>query len=142
MNNFESHIGGNEDNERQKASLAAYNRALERRIASVAITGERGTAIRIDFDDNTSLLLEDADQQCCERRYITTDDNLDDIVGQTLLAIKRRHWETLYNSDETCHQTQFLEVQTDKDFVTFAAHNEHNGYYSGFCLECTFTQTD
>jgi hypothetical protein len=39
--------------------------------------------------------------------------------------------------NDVAHEVEFLEVLTDRDMVTFEAHNEHNGYYGGFWLKAT-----
>ena len=80
------------------------------------------------------MRLADEGQSCCENRYMSTDDDLSDFIGGTLLdaEIKAAPDET----DEwgQVHEVQFLEVRTSKGSFTMASHNEHNGYYGGFYL--------
>ena len=102
---------------------------------------EGNGAIEIEFKDNPSLVLFDYSQQCCENRYITTDDNLDDVSGDILVSIKRKSGSTVV-SDYDEHEVQFLEIQTNNQQVTFTTHNEHNGYYSGFWIMCFIKEQD
>lgn len=67
----------------------------------------------------------DANQQCCEARYITTDDDLTTVSGQYIKEINIKP----INPDEAC-----LEIKTNKGCITFFTHNDHNGYYGGFDL--------
>ena len=36
------------------------------------------------------------------------------------------------------HDVVFVDIRTDKAFVTIATHNEHNGYYGGFELSLRY----
>lgn len=94
-----------------------------------------GDVIRIDFEDGKKIQITDQGQSCCESRYITTDDEPSSIIGGTLLEIEVKDGSPSENDDccET-HDVLFLEIKTDKGFITFCTHNEHNGYYGGFGL--------
>ena len=76
----------------------------------------------------------DNGQSCCEHRYMNCDDNLSSLVGEEFRSIK------LGESSHTDHDydvtdIQFLKFQTNKDSITIANYNEHNGYYGGFSIE-------
>lgn len=91
----------------------------------------------INFTDGTKIQIFDDGQSCCEHRYMTCDDDLSKIVGGKLISIETKpgaapEKEEEYSSES--HEVVFLDIQTDKGFVTFATHNEHNGYYGGFGL--------
>jgi hypothetical protein len=85
------------------------------------------------------ILLADAGQDCCETRYLRTNDKLNSLVGETLMNIRvtQKVNVVLDSACNEAHEVEFLEVLTDRDMVTFEAHNEHNGYYGGFLLKAT-----
>ena len=104
-------------------------------IKSAALVDDR---IQIAFDDGRAIEVWDNGQSCCESRYITTDDDPASLVGGKLVAITAKdgpNADAEYDEHEIC----FVEIQTDKGFVTFTTHNEHNGYYGGFGLTITET---
>lgn len=87
----------------------------------------------LTFEDGISIDITDQGQSCCEHRYMTCDDDLKPLVGQTLKHIIVKDSEDK-SGEYDVHEICFLEVQGDKSSVTFATHNEHNGYYGGFSL--------
>ena len=97
--------------------------------------------LRITFADGYELHISDEGQSCCESRYMTTDDVLDEYVGAVLISVSvldapdipQVPDETGYCSEDD-HEVQFLRIVTSKGDVTFATHNEHNGYYGGFSI--------
>lgn len=86
------------------------------------------------FDVGT-LRLRDCGQSCCETRYMSTDDDLQSLVGQRFVCWTVKDVPDLENDDYNVHEIAFLELQTDQGFVTIANHNEHNGYYGGFSIQ-------
>jgi len=88
----------------------------------------------LTFSDGISIDITDQGQSCCEHRYMTCDDEITSLVGQSLkhVIVKETDRRT---SDYDCHEVCFLEVQGDKSSITFATHNVHNGYYGGFGLD-------
>lgn len=98
-------------------------------------TLDQANKIYIEFMDGTKVLLEDTGQSCCEHRYITTDDDTSVLKGQKLVHIKVKNGPDIEDENNEYHQTCFLEIQGNQSAVTFVTHNEHNGYYGGFCLE-------
>lgn len=92
-----------------------------------------GDTFTLTFDDGTTIDITDEGQSCCEHRYMTCDDDLSQLVGQTLKHIVVKETDERFG-DYDAHEICFLEVQGDKGSVTFATHNEHNGYYGGFEL--------
>lgn len=93
------------------------------------------TKLRLDFEDGSALIVFDDGQNCCEARYMRTDDPINDLVGGRLVDIvlnKAKAVEGTYSCDS--HEIEFLDVKTDKGVVSFSCHNEHNGYYGGFSL--------
>ena len=93
------------------------------------------TEIEIGFSDGLSIVIWDNGQSCCEYRHMTTDDDIKSLVGGTLISIEAKEGPDI--DDGEAHETMFVEIATDKGFVTVVTHNEHNGYYGGFGLTIT-----
>lgn len=125
-----------------------FNSNLGKVIKSLDISGD---TFLIKFEDNTGIIMADKAQQCCESRYMHSDDKLSYYIGAKLLNgriedvsnsyEKVREFldhfiktgeESFYTNETEC---QFLIIDTDKGSFTIANYNEHNGYYSGFNLE-------
>jgi hypothetical protein len=108
-------------------------------------TGQKMTAIvldkehdqlRITFESGRTVTIWDDGQSCCEHRYMSTDDDLSQFVGTTFLGHEVRDAPNMDDGYEE-HEVQFLVVLTDRGNISFANHNEHNGYYGGFALTAT-----
>jgi hypothetical protein len=84
------------------------------------------------LDGPEKIAIFDGGQSCCESRYMSTDDELSSLIGHTLTRIEAKSGPDM-NGGEV-HETCFLEIGTDQNFVTIVNHNEHNGYYGGFSL--------
>lgn len=115
------------------ASVNAFKGALGKAIKSARLGDD--DALYLAFDDGTGIRFADEGQSCCESRYMRTDDDLASFVGAKLLGAEIKEAPTAappYEYGE--HEVQFLEVQTDRGVFTMASHNEHNGYYGGFCI--------
>lgn len=106
-----------------------------RKIVEVARTpasryhGEESLFLK--FEDGVSLRIYDAASYCCEHRFMTCDDDIQSLVGGNLVSIETKAGPTTeqeYDFDDI----EFLEIRTDKSFITVANHNSHNGYYGGF----------
>jgi hypothetical protein len=74
-----------------------------------------------------------------------TDDNLAEYIGGRLLGAEVKDVPKLIGfwKDEGeygCHDMQFLEITTSKGSFVMSNHNEHNGYYGGFCIEAKYEQ--
>lgn len=95
--------------------------------------GDEMDALVLTFEDGTKAVLTDQGQSCCEARYMTCDDDLSKLVGGTLVNITTASPEPS-GEDYSVHEQVFVEIATDRCFVTVCTHNEHNGYYGGFGL--------
>ena len=121
--------------------------------------------LQLVFASGRKVALSDEGQSCCESRYITTDDNVSDLVGGKLVTIEERDGGDQQGPCSTCqgpnaydppdsgktcyscngtgiesngsHDLAFVVIQTDKSSITLCTHNEHNGYYGGFALVLT-----
>lgn len=122
-------LGGN------AKSTAALSASLGKTIAHLAIIGD---ALTFTFDDGSVLRVEDTGQSCCENRYMTSDDDLPSYIGGTLSSMEVRDAPDVDDGD--VHEVQFLVVTTSKGDITCETHNEHNGYYGGFSIECSLAQ--
>lgn len=117
--------------ELEKENLQAYNESIGKKIKDVLLEKDE---LIIVFDDNKKIKIWDDGQNCCERRYMSNDgDEYDYYIDSKLLDIKVKNGPSIEIEYEE-HDTQFLEIVTDKGSFTLSNHNEHNGYYGGFCI--------
>lgn len=91
--------------------------------------------ILISFEDGLKIKIWDDGQSCCESRYITTDDDVKDLIGQILISINAKDGPDI-ERDYGYHEQVFVEIQGNNSSITFCTHNENNGYYGGFVLSC------
>lgn len=121
--------------------------------------GETREALVIVLESGWRVVLVDrAGQSCCESRYMSTDDDLDSLVGETLVGIrhggadsKTGHYcgiedgeigdgeDNDDNEPEGCYcdgvvEVEFALIQTNRDSATIGTYNSHNGYYGGLDL--------
>jgi hypothetical protein len=92
--------------------------------------------LRLTLDGGQKIEIWDNGQSCCESRYMTCDDDLNSLCGHKIVRIEAKDGPN-QSADDDEHETCFVEVGTDKGFVTLTNHNEHNGYYGGFSLTIT-----
>jgi hypothetical protein len=107
------------------------------RVIASAVLDSEGERLRIGFTDGTIIEIWDDGQSCCESRYMRTDDDVSSLVGGTLIRIEAKDGPEQEGEYGDAHEQVFVEVATDKGFITVANHNEHNGYYGGFGLTIT-----
>lgn len=118
-------------------TVSAIQNSLNKTIKSIALADDVAV---VTFAAGSVLTLRDYGQSCCESRYMRTDDNLDAHTGAKLLNIEMRDAPDEEGSYGDVHEVQFLLVTTDRGVITFANHNEHNGYYGGFSIEATYKE--
>jgi hypothetical protein len=107
--------------------VAAIEPMLGKKIASATLVNDE---LDLVFEGGGTLRLFDSGQDCCEFRYMRTDDDLPYFTGAELRGV-----ELLEAPDapgDEVHEVQFLVVHTTKGDLTMSSHNEHNGYYGGF----------
>lgn len=117
----------------RRSSLEVYNASLGKTISSLKLD-KNDEALHFKFTDGSGLKLWDDGQDCCELRYMTTDDDLEAFVGSELTGIELRNAPTTEDEYGQPHEIMFLLVNTSKGTFTMETYNEHNGYYGGFCI--------
>lgn len=90
--------------------------------------------LHLGFEDGTKIRIFDDGQSCCERRYMRSDDKVQDLVGQRLMKIEIKKADIMPDEDGQVHEIAFMEIKTDQGVTSFSFHVEHNGYYGGFGL--------
>jgi len=105
------------------------SKSVGKEIAGVTLLDSR---LHFVFTDKTEIYITDSARFCCETRYMTTDDELDSFVGAKLFGLEVKDAPGMDDADGV--EVQFLEIQTSKGALTMVNHNEHNGYYGGFCI--------
>jgi hypothetical protein len=119
---------------------------------------EQREGLVIVLESGWSLVLVDiCGQSCCEHRYMSTPDDLESLVGETLVGIRHggvtdgvHHYcdkedgavILAGDEEEQCYCTdsqeaEFVHIQTDRDSICIGTYNEHNGYYGGLNLAVT-----
>lgn len=111
-------------------SQAKIAGAIGKPIAEIALVDDE---LVFQFSDGTKLTLYDGGQSCCEHRYMTTDDQLYNFIGAYLLGMKIVSAAEVPSYGD-CHEIQFLNISTSEGLIQMKSHNEHNGYYGGFCI--------
>lgn len=118
-------LGGNEK------TVNAVKSALGKVIKRVVLHDDE--VLVFEFTDGTGLRMFDDGQSCCEQRYMSTDDDLSDFKGTTLLDFELKVAPNVYDEYGE-HEVQFLDVKTSNGVFQMANHNEHNGFYGGFWI--------
>lgn len=108
-----------------------YNKVID----SVALVSDK---LQFRFNDGTTLAIFDGGQSCCEIRYMSTDDDLKDYSGATLVGWDLGEFKS-EDKDYDAHEIQFLNIRTSKGVLVCQTHNEHNGYYGGFWISAEGT---
>ena len=98
-----------------------------------SITFDGDSTVRIETDLGRYSIWDDG-QSCCEHRYMTTDDDVSSFNDSIFLDMLLKDAPDIEDKYQV-HDVQFLEIITSKGSLTFATHNEHNGYYSGFSIK-------
>jgi hypothetical protein len=114
--------------------IASVEKGTDYKYSETRYRGTTDDAVKITFDDGKAIVIFDNGQSCCENRYITCDDDLQTLVGNTLTRIEAKDGPTEDCEYGDVHETMFVEIGTDQNFVTLTTHNAHNGYYGGFAL--------
>lgn len=100
-----------------------YKNSLGKTIKALELVDNQ---LLFTFDDDSKIRVFDDGQDCCETRYMSTDDNMADHLGAKLERIEIKDAPDIIDDNEV-HAVQFLEVTTSNGCLTLANHNEHNG---------------
>lgn len=122
-------LGGNEE------AVKTVQKALGKTIKKVWLDKENDT-LNFEFKDGSKMKIWDGGQNCCEHRYMTTDEELSYYEGSKLLDLELKDCPEIEEDDDV-HEVQFLDVKTDTGVFQMANHNEHNGYYGGFRIQAS-----
>ena len=122
------------ENELDFRTVKTINESLNKVIAEAALEEEQDifNGLLIRFTDRTGICLYDY-PTCCENRYMTTDDDLNELKGAKFLGVELKEVEMTDDQDQE-HEIAFLDIKTDKGVFQIVSHNEHNGYYGGMSL--------
>lgn len=113
-------------------TVEAVTQCLGQTIVSVECSDK---SLTLKFENGKTLSLWDDGQSCCEHRYMTCDDELESYKGAKLVDVEVVDAPNASTEDGYgCHDVQFLNVKTNLGVIQVATHNEHNGYYGGFCI--------
>lgn len=89
----------------------------------------------IETEDQTIQVLIDNEQSCCENwGYLSSDDDLEDFVGATLVDIRLTDTglnERMVEAGQYLDEGDiiFVTFRTDRGVFQLAVYNGHNGYY-------------
>ena len=88
-----------------------------------------------NFEDGSGVNVFDAGQNCCENRYMHSDDDLNYYTSSKLLNIEVAEGaEKIDEISGDCQESMFLHITTTRGVFVVANYNEHNGYYGGFII--------
>ena len=94
--------------------------------------------IRFRFGDDSELTIEDQRHLCCEHRYMSSDDRLDDFVGSKLTGYELLPVTWGKIDVDIGDEMQFLRIDTSLGSFIIQNHDLHNGYYGGFDITSTY----
>lgn len=98
--------------------------------------------------DGYQVSITDDGQDCCETRFMRTDDDLQSFIGAEVRGIEIRTAPDCEKCDlfiegdddrHECHEVQFLVMHTTKGELVMSSHNNSNGYYCGFKVQSSIT---
>lgn len=93
-------------------------------------------ALHLVFETGEHFAWSDVGQSCCERRWMTCDDDLASFTGDTFVGWDLEKAEVREDEYTDLHEQQFLKLQFKSgSVITACTHNEHNGSYGGFAVQ-------
>lgn len=115
----------------------ALESCIGQKIKAATLDEEGDGALVLVMGDGQTLRLFDNGRSCCESRYLTCDDDLDQFIGAELIDIEVSDGPTVETEYGEPHETSFLRVKTSLGDIVATTHNEHNGYYGGFSIQAS-----
>lgn len=123
--------------EREEENKRLLEKYVGKQIALVELTD----SLKIYFDDGGSYLLIDAfgAGDCCNDRFMRTDDELDYYSDSIFYRLEERAIEDYDvqiddNNKNYCGEKKFIVIHTSKGEFVISIHNESNGCYTGIDL--------
>lgn len=118
-----------------EATLKAIGSCLGKTIKLIQVEPN----LTIYFTDDVMLTMWDDNWQCCEKRWLHSDDNPADLVGATLMDIQM---EEGVDDEGEVHivESQFIRILTDKAPFVVTAYNQHTGAYAGIVVKAKVSQ--
>lgn len=106
-------------------------------LASIALSADiySENFLLLTFEDGGGLAIFENNRNCCEQKYLETDDSLPFYVGSDLLFIEEKGAKYGEQDDEDIGNVidiNFIEICTSIGTIQLKAYNIHNGYYGGF----------
>lgn len=131
----------------QEKSAEAFNACVGKTITALELRdkyedGEHFDGLYFTFEDGSRMKLSDEGQDCCEFRYMQTDDELPYFVGSKLVGVEVADGPDIGSGEDDAHETAFLRVTTDRGVFTIVTHNENNGYYGGFAVRAAIVKDE
>lgn len=106
-------------------------------LVPLTVDGDERLALEVVLESGYRLVMADThNQNCCEIRIMHTADNLESLIGETLVKVWCSDVEEI-NYTDGCREVTFLHIQTDRDTAVVESYNAHNGYYGGMHVTVT-----
>ena len=114
-----------------KEFISVMEKYINKKIVGLSI--ELDEYLAITFDDNYFLVISDREQSCCERRWMTCDDDLGAFINHRFKGVELLGSSCKTNMKyDSKDEELFLRLLTDGGDFRVCMHNSHNGYYGGF----------
>jgi len=72
--------------------------------------------LTLKLSNDKTIYIWDNGQSCCEHRYMTTDDNIKSLIGNTITRIEAKEGQSI-TEDYDEHEQVFVEIGTDVGFI-------------------------
>jgi hypothetical protein len=128
--NVDAVFYGNEGVDEEEVTL--LNSFSDDPIAKIIMDGDE---LLISFESGREITISDHGQSCCEHRYMHCEDEGDFEFHEGAFL---RFVQIVAGGDDEdgyeVHETEYCNIFTSKGVIQLVCHNEHNGYYGGFCV--------
>jgi len=117
----------------RKNFLNKFHEFKDLDISFIMVSEEDGCTFH--FDAGPSCTIYDGRQSCCEHRWMTCDDDLNEHRGSRLLGAELLDDSCEPGENDYEHDIVFLRIDTTTGSFKLVMHNSHNGCYGGFAPE-------
>jgi hypothetical protein len=102
---------------------------------------------RVILTTEEKIITLGCEGDCCNSVFFSDLEVASDLPA-TIHEWEDGQWKTIESEHEysDIHETMFIKIKTDKGYIDFTLHNDHNGYYGGMyfisrtkpniCIEC------